>query len=547
MKKARNGFIKNVHYICLIGVIALGLITIVGSNGGGGSGGGDGEDDPTPTPTSYNISGQVTSNGTGLSGVTITLSGDGSDTKTTDRDGNYSFSGLSDGLYTVTPSMTGYTCDPSSRDINISGADVTGINFDAEPSSQEPQLFPMYQDAAWKYSIRKVVTNAWGYDVDEDTQTGTITIAVIDFNADEKMATLSVIGDRDIHTSIPETFYLREDSGRLEIANSPTGSWEPTLDTTGNSWEGDFMLVPNVRNPDTYTELSMNADSSTIETNVGTFDATCVESEYDNSTSQYVTEVYTIRSKQHFADAGLVYSSYYWYNRIKNYQYGWGYGSTEVTIELKGYSIPQPDGTVLEEGEIPETPSSSPTAPSGLQANTISNSQIDLLWQDNSNFEEGFKIERKIGEDGTYDEIATVGTNTTSYSDTGLSENTTYYYRVRAYNGNGDSEYSNEASSTTHGPPVAPSDLDAQFKTHPSQDYILLTWTDNSNNETGFEVEYKEGAGAWEVLGGDPTGEDQTSISVVGISTGRTYYFRVRALNSYGYSDYSNETSVAVP
>jgi len=43
MKKARNGFIKNLHYLCLIGVIALGLMTIVGSNGG------DGGDGGTPT------------------------------------------------------------------------------------------------------------------------------------------------------------------------------------------------------------------------------------------------------------------------------------------------------------------------------------------------------------------------------------------------------------------------------------------------------------------------------------------------------------------
>jgi hypothetical protein len=36
MRKVRNGFIKNLHYLCLIGIIALGLMTIVGSNGGGG-------------------------------------------------------------------------------------------------------------------------------------------------------------------------------------------------------------------------------------------------------------------------------------------------------------------------------------------------------------------------------------------------------------------------------------------------------------------------------------------------------------------------------
>jgi hypothetical protein len=40
MKKGKNGFITNLRYLCLVGVITLGLITIVGSNGGGGGDGG---------------------------------------------------------------------------------------------------------------------------------------------------------------------------------------------------------------------------------------------------------------------------------------------------------------------------------------------------------------------------------------------------------------------------------------------------------------------------------------------------------------------------
>jgi len=56
MKKSRNGFVKNLHYICLIGVIALGLMTIVGTGGGGGGGGTSvstdtGDTDQTDTDT----------------------------------------------------------------------------------------------------------------------------------------------------------------------------------------------------------------------------------------------------------------------------------------------------------------------------------------------------------------------------------------------------------------------------------------------------------------------------------------------------------------
>src|SRR5439155_7382336 len=69
-------------------------------------------------------------------------------------------------------------------------------------------------------------------------------------------------------------------------------------------------------------------------------------------------------------------------------------------------------------------------------------------WNDNSNNETGFKIERSS--DGTnFTQIATAAAGATSYSDTGLASSTTYYYRVRATNSVGDSPYSSTASAQT--------------------------------------------------------------------------------------------------
>lgn len=90
-----------------------------------------------------------------------------------------------------------------------------------------------------------------------------------------------------------------------------------------------------------------------------------------------------------------------------------------------------------------------PEEPTNLTLSTTSPTQIDLSWTDNSTNEMGFRIERKTGSGDTYSELDTVAADTTSYSDTGLSNEATYYYRVHAYNLLGDSGYSNESTVTT--------------------------------------------------------------------------------------------------
>ncbi len=89
-----------------------------------------------------------------------------------------------------------------------------------------------------------------------------------------------------------------------------------------------------------------------------------------------------------------------------------------------------------------------PIAPSGLTATPVSATQINLSWTDNSSNETGFKIERKTGT-GSFSQIATVGAGVQTYNNTGLTAATTYSYQVYAYNGSGNSAYSNTASATT--------------------------------------------------------------------------------------------------
>ena len=87
--------------------------------------------------------------------------------------------------------------------------------------------------------------------------------------------------------------------------------------------------------------------------------------------------------------------------------------------------------------------------PKSLSLQALSSSKVRLTWTDKSATESGFKIERSPVTNTNYTEIATVGVNTTSFTDTGLSANTKYYYRVRAYNGYTTSAYSTEQHVTT--------------------------------------------------------------------------------------------------
>jgi List-Bact-rpt repeat protein/VCBS repeat protein len=74
--------------------------------------------------------------------------------------------------------------------------------------------------------------------------------------------------------------------------------------------------------------------------------------------------------------------------------------------------------------------------------------QLQLAWTDNSNNENGFKIERKLGTTGTFSQIATVGVNATTYTDTNLTDGITYCYRLAAFNSAGTSAYSAEGCGT---------------------------------------------------------------------------------------------------
>lgn len=182
-----------------------------------------------------------------------------------------------------------------------------------------------------------------------------------------------------------------------------------------------------------------------------------------------------------------------------------------------------------------------PVAPSTLNASVAGATQANLSWTDNSENEAGFRLERST-DAVAWSVIATLPANTTAFTDAGLAADTTYYYRVRAYNGGGFSGYSNTADvSTVSNPPTAPSDLNASAV---SECQINLVWTDSATNEQGVRVERSISGGGWSQAVTLPA--NTKAWADPDVAAGTEYTYRVIAFNAAGDSEASN-TSSATP
>lgn len=202
------------------------------------------------------------------------------------------------------------------------------------------------------------------------------------------------------------------------------------------------------------------------------------------------------------------------------------------------------------DSEDTKTKSVVPLAPSNLTAKSISTTEINLTWTDNSTNELGFKIERKTGS-GTYSVIGTNNTNELTFNDSNLSPSTAYNYRVCSYNSTGNSiAYSNEITVTTNTPITKP---------------ILTTTTPSSITKnsaiSGGTISSDGGAAitARGIVWGTATNPTiaNTTKTVDGIGTGvfssnlqnltpsTTIYARAYATNSAGTS-YGNEVTITI-
>jgi Tol biopolymer transport system component len=189
-----------------------------------------------------------------------------------------------------------------------------------------------------------------------------------------------------------------------------------------------------------------------------------------------------------------------------------------------------------------------PNAPSNTNAVAVSDSQVNVSWQDNSPNDTGFEIHRSTnGPSGTFTLRATTAAGVTSGADAGLNPSTQYCYKVRAFKkADGHTTYSNfsnTACATTLPPPAPNPPSNTQVvAVSDTQNYV--SWQDNSPNETGFEVYRSTNGpnGAFTLIG--TTTARATSRVDTGLNSSTQYCYEVRAFitmnNVTTYSGFSN-------
>jgi len=202
----------------------------------------------------------------------------------------------------------------------------------------------------------------------------------------------------------------------------------------------------------------------------------------------------------------------------------------------------------------------SPNAPTGFSA-TVAAAGVDLAWSDNSINETNYLID-KSADPAFLTGVTTIslGADVTAYNDPVFDPLVTTYYRLTAANVVGDTEtvgfpvmnaisaYTNTVFvGTDPTAPADPANLTALLQAGPS---VLLSWTDNSVNETGFAIERADNGGAFaQIAAPAPSAGSGTVVTYTDttLTAGSSVVYQVRALSGTLTSGYSNTAALAIP
>lgn len=288
-------------------------------------------------------------------------------------------------------------------------------------------------------------------------------------------------------------------SGYSAITNATTnGSYSSVPSTPTN-------LIATAANP-SQINLTWNAVSGAVSYYI--YRATSYSGTYSNI---------TVVTSPSYVDTGLATNGTYYYKVQAANSFGSsGYAAIAYATTNGSYGVP--------------------STPTNLIASVSGPSQINLTW-DAASGATSYYLYRSTSYDGTYSNITVV--TGTSYADTGLAANGTYYYKVQAVSSLGSSGYSAITYATTtgaYGAPAAPTNLTAAAA---GSAQINLTWDAVSGATSYFLYRATSSSGTYaNIVAVTTTGYVDTDLSA-----GTAYYYKVQAVNNVGSSSYSSEAS----
>ena len=185
-----------------------------------------------------------------------------------------------------------------------------------------------------------------------------------------------------------------------------------------------------------------------------------------------------------------------------------------------------------------------PWPPVDIKGRATSSRSVHLTWVDDAHNEVGFVVWRRIV-DGEWERFSVLPADSEEEHVTGLLPARRYEFAIGAYNNNETNNASYGEWVTVQLPapekPAAPSELTAVTVDNTS---VRLTWVDNSDDEDGFEIQFRPQGGGWRTY--RRVTADTESADVAGLEPGGHYTFRVRAYNAGGRSS-SNTATIVLP
>lgn len=185
-----------------------------------------------------------------------------------------------------------------------------------------------------------------------------------------------------------------------------------------------------------------------------------------------------------------------------------------------------------------------PRAPDRFRAYAISETDVLLSWRDRSGNEDGFRIYEEISDSSGLRPVAVTAADTDSLILHNRLRQQVLWYDIESFNAYGSSYLSNRVLvSTLNAPPLPPVNLTG---TSTADSTVSLSWADSSRIEAGFEIEQGLGIPDNFILIAT-TPADCTAWQIESLNPGPAYYFRVRAVNPYGHSPFTNPIEIRLP